>query len=110
MYVHASLPLDNDEWSQYTTTYSSNYITVDTALLYTYSSYGYLYDIMDAKTFNSIHINWSGSSVNGIYEKTGNNKGQEISISYNGSYTDVRASGSDDIYNTDDDVVTRYIR
>ena len=86
-----------------------NNITVYDSALYNYDSSGRIVELVSEKANRSIRYTWNGSEVVGISEYAGEDKGQELVIEYNHGFAEVRQTGNDEIINTEDDILTRYI-
>ncbi len=57
----------------------------------------------------SLNYTYSGSKVTKITETGSNsNLGQTLGFYYGNGYTETRTSGKDDVYDTSDDIITRY--
>lgn len=87
-------------------------ITVYGAAKYEYDSNGYLISAQDTKTGYIIDYHYTNGKVTRIYE-TGitsedSETGQQLGITYHTGYTEVRTSGNDDIYGTNDDIIGVY--
>ena len=78
---------------------------------YEYNSNGKLIAAHDDTAGYSVRYSYSGNRVSSITEYAGvsNMQGQTIALSYGDGYTEIRTSGSDDQYGTNDDIITVYI-
>ena len=78
---------------------------------YEYDSNGKLIAANDNLSDYSVRYTYSGNRVTAITEYAGANdtQGQTITFSYGDGYTEIRTSGSDEQYGTDDDLITVYI-
>ena len=82
---------------------------------YDYNLNGFLSKVKDGMSQESVSYDWDGYKPN--YERVrqvvhrgkNNEQGQSISITYGENYSDVRASGNDEISGNDDDIITRYV-
>lgn len=85
-------------------------LTVTRTAKYEYDSLGRITKIEDVTLGQSITYTWDNSNrVIKVTQYADEVKGQEISFSYGAGYTDVRNTGNDEILNTSDDILTRYI-
>lgn len=109
VYAHSASDIDSAGWSEfYMNTSSSTDIVVDATAAYTYNSSGYLTKATDTLSGYEIRYSYSSGRVYNIIEYGDGETGQRMRITYNDGYTEVRSSGSDDKYNTTDDIITRY--
>ena len=90
---------------------SNDYITVDAVATYSYDSTGRLITARDELSGYEVNYGYTNGKVTSITEKAGSSSevGQQILLSYYDNYTEVRTSGTDDIINTSDDIITRYV-
>ncbi len=110
--AHGSTSVDT--WLSY---YNSNAstsagsITVDATADYTYDASGYLTSVSNNLSLYQLHYTYTGGKVTGIVESVGasSTTGQQISLTYGTSYTEIRDSGSDDCFGTSDDLLSRYV-
>ena len=107
-YAHQTGSTSIDNWTSYMSVGSNAYITSDASATYTYDSSGHLIQARDERSQYEINYTYSGNKVTQIQEKSGGLTGQKIILTYNNGYTICRSSGSDDIFSTLDDVITRY--
>lgn len=85
-------------------------IVVKSNALYTYNSDSSLYSLKDAASGNYLFLLYTNDDkIFCIGESTVAEDGAAVFFEYGYGYTDVRTSGSDDIIETDDDTITRYI-
>ena len=79
---------------------------------YDYDELGRLMYAFDTKTGYEIGYRYTNGKVTQIieygYNEDGAVEGQKLGISYYSGYTEVRASGTDDIYGNDDDIIGVY--
>ena len=91
---------------------SNSYITVDATATYSYDSTGRLIKARDELSGYEVNYGYTNGKVTSITEKAGTSSlttGQQILLSYYDNYTEVRTSGTDDVINTSDDIITRYV-
>ena len=98
-----------EEFVNYSLDASAGGITSVATAEYEYLESGKITRIKDNLAGQSIDYLWTGEKVSEVTQYAGNLQGQKISFCYGVGYTDVRSSGNDEILNTDDDVITRYI-
>ena len=85
-------------------------ITVAGVAKYEYDNNGYLICAQDTLSKYKIEYTYTNGKVTEIKEYgEDNNQGQTLSISYNIGYTEVRTSGTDDIFNNSDDLINVYV-
>ncbi len=84
-------------------------LTVNATVYYSYDSSGRITSAKDGLSDYEIKYTWSSGKVSAVQEYGGTSAGQKIGISYYDRYTEVRNSGSDDVYGNSDDFKTRYI-
>lgn len=85
-------------------------ITVNGIMKYEYNNEGYLTCAYNTLSDYKICYSYSNGKVVSIDEFGKDDElGQTIGISYFSGYTEVRTSGSDDIYGTDDDLINVYV-
>ena len=79
---------------------------------YDYDEDGRLMYAFDTKTGYEIGYRYTNGKVTQIieygYNEDGAVEGQKLGISYYSGYTEVRASGTDDVYGNDDDIIGVY--
>ena len=95
-------------WTDFMTDGSNTYITVDAQATYEYDSAGRLISAYDHMSDYKMEYIYTGNRVTGISETAAGKPGQEISLQYFHGYTEVRTSGTDDIYGTADDLIEVY--
>ena len=95
-------------WTDFMTDGSNTYITVDAQATYEYDSAGRLISAYDHMSDYKMEYIYTGNRVTGILETAAGKPGQEISLQYFHGYTEVRTSGTDDIYGTADDLIEVY--
>ena len=113
--AHGTGTVTEAEWLAF---YNSNAnidtskITVDAIADYTYSSSGLLTSVTNNLSKYKIEYGYdTGNRVVSVKEwavGTTNTLGQQLSLSYGSSSTVIRTSGTDDIFNTSDDLITTY--
>ncbi len=85
-------------------------ITVCAYAKYEYDANGRLISVYDAMSEYKLEYTYSNGKVVQIKEYGKDNvQGQTVGISYYSNYTEVRTSGSDDIYGTNDDLINVYV-
>lgn len=112
VYAHQTGSTSASNWSDFMQNGSNDYITVDAVATYSYDSSGRLITARDGLSGYEVNYGYTNGKVTSITEKAGKSSlttGQQILMSYYDSYTEVRTSGKDDIINTDDDIITRYV-
>ncbi len=88
---------------------STTHIKIDGIAHYSYNSDGYLTKAEDGLSGYEIRYTYSGCKVVSVMEYANKTSaGQKIGYKYFNGYTECQSSGSDDIYGTGDDIVTRY--
>lgn len=90
---------------------STSTIRVDAVAQYTYNSSGLLLTATNNLLLYEISYGYnSAKRVTSVAEYTTatNGLGQQISLSYGTSSTVIRTSGTDDVFNTSDDLITTY--
>lgn len=90
---------------------STSTITVDAVAQYTYNSSGLL--LTATNNLSQYKISYGYDSAKRVtsvaeYATATNGLGQQISLSYGTSSTVIRTSGTDDVFNTSDDLITTY--
>ena len=110
-YAHGTDSVTLDNWNSFANSESSTTnITVDATATYTYNSSGYITAAKDLLASQSIGYSWSSKKVTGINQASiSGTAGQTVSYTYGNGYTDVTSTGSDDLPDTDDDIITRYV-
>ena len=83
-------------------------VTVYATATYTYDG-GYITEITDSNTNKTLKYKITDGKVTKLSECAGETLGQQVSYNYSEGYTDVRSTGNDEILNTTDDLITRYI-
>ena len=105
--VHGSEAGDSD-FNNFANGSASNWIITDTVCSYTYDYDDNLVTVTDELTGYSVNYGYTGDMVSTVWESVDGTPGQQIGISYSGSYTKVRASGADCIYGNEDDLYNHY--
>ena len=99
---------DND-FIAYANGSSNSNITVEGVASYSYSN-GYMISAKDnVSGYQIIYSYDTANKVIRVAESANNISGQQIGISYNGTYTKLRTSGSDDVYGNTDDIFNHYV-
>ncbi len=85
-------------------------ITVNGVMKYEYDENGYLISAHDTLLDYKVEYIYSNGKVIRIVEYgKENTQGQTVGISYYSGYTEVRGSGSDDVYGNNDDIINVYV-
>lgn len=91
---------------------SSGGITVDAVADYTYNSDGLITCVTNSLSRYKVEYGYDAAKrVTSVKEwavGTPDTAGQQLSLTYGASSTVIRTSGTDDIFNTDDDLLTTY--
>ena len=90
---------------------STSTITVDAVAQYTYNSSGLL--LTATNNLSQYKISYGYDAAKRVvsvaeYATATNGLGQQISLAYSTSSTVIRTSGTDDVFNTSDDLITTY--
>ena len=111
VYAHQTGSTSASNWDDFMQNGSNDYITVDAVATYSYDSAGRLITARDELSDYEVNYGYTNGKVTSITEKAGSSStvGQQILLSYYDNYTEVRTSGTDDIINTSDDIITRYV-
>ena len=112
VYAHGNSSVTAANWLNfYNNENNQTNITVDASAYYTYDSQGYLTKVKDGLTSYEVVYTYSNGKVSKVQEYGLNSElGQTIGFTYySGGYTEARTSGTDDIYNNTDDIITRYV-
>jgi len=91
------------------TSANTNIITSLGKASYTYNSIGQLVSVKDNLANYTVNYQYTSGKVTNVSELGGTTAGQTVGISYGVGYAEVRSSGSDDVYNNTDDIITRYV-
>ena len=85
-------------------------ISVKAVMQYTYDENGYLIQAHDTLSDYKIQYTYASGQVTSVTEHGKNGtQGQTIGIYYGTGYTEVRSSGSNDIYGDSDDIINVYV-
>ena len=84
-------------------------VTVYATATYSYDNLGNIVRITDNNSGKSLWYEITDEKITKLSEYAGSTLGQEISYSYGEGYTDVRSTGNNEILNTTDDIITRYV-
>ncbi len=111
IYAHGNSAVTAQNWLDfYNNSSNTTNITVDATAYYTYDVNGQLIRVEDGLSNYALAYTYSNGKVVAVQEYGRNSAvGQKITISYSGFYTEVRTSGTDDIYGNTDDIITRYV-
>lgn len=112
VYAHQTGSTSVDNWADFMQNGSNSYITVDATATYAYNSTGYLIKARDELSCYEVNYGYTNGKVTSITEIAGTTSptiGQQILLSYYDNYTEVRTSGTDDVINTSDDIISRYV-
>ena len=82
---------------------------VISSLELTYSSSGHILQALETVSDVGISYTIVDSKVMAVQEKNSQGVGQEIGFIYGTGYTDIRSSGTNDVYGNSDDIITRNI-
>ena len=109
-YVHGTGVATADDLISFATSESSTAnVVLDASALYSYNSAGFITDIADTLSQQSLTYSWLNSKVSSVKHYADTTLGQTVKYTYGQRYTDVTSSGNDDTIDTDDDTVTRYV-
>ena len=88
-----------------------NYITGNDFATFniSYNSAGYISRAIDITSNSGVSYTYSADKVSSVYEENSLVSGQKLTYTYGVGYTDIRASGANDAYGNDDDIITRYV-
>ena len=100
---------DQDVRDAYNDVDSVENIVVFTSAEYNTNSNGYITGVRDLTTAEIMYYQISNGKIIKVTELVGNTLGRKVSYTYGNGYTDVRSTGNDEILDTDDDIITRYI-
>ncbi len=110
IYAHGNSSVTSSNWLNYYNNSTTTNITVDATVSYTYDSNGYLTKVKDELAEYEVRYTYTSGKVTAVQEYAyGVSEGQKITIQYYNGYTELRDSGSDDIYGNTDDIYTRYV-
>ena len=112
IYLHCSNSIEQDDLYSFIGDFDNQAtgITVDGIAKYEYDNNGYLICAQDILSEYKIEYTYTNGKVTEIKEYGNDNaQGQTLSISYNIGYTEVRTSGTDDIFNNSDDLINVYV-
>lgn len=109
-WAHQAGSMSTSNWDSYMLTGSNSYITSDATATYSYNGSGNLISARDNISEYQVNYTYTGKKVTGVTEVAGTaTTGQSIGLTYSDGYTIVRSAGSDDVYGTSDDMLTRYV-
>ena len=110
IYAHGNSYVTATDWLNFYNSTSGTNITIDATAYYTYNSSGYLISAKDGLSNYEIEYNYTNGKVTEVQEYGANSDvGQKLGITYYSGYTETRSSGSDDEYDTSDDIYTRFV-
>ena len=111
VYAHGNSSTTVTNWLNfYNSSSNTTNITVDGKASYTYDSNGYIISCKDELSEYEVRYTYSSGKVTYIQEYGKNSiAGQKIGLNYFSGYTEVRNSGSDDIFGNTDDIITRKV-
>lgn len=111
VYAHGNSSVTATNWLNfYNNSSNTTNITVDGKASYTYDSNGYITRCKDELSEYEVIYTYSSGKVTYIQEYGKNSiAGQKIGLNYFSGYTEVRNSGSDDIFGNTDDIITRKV-
>ena len=84
-------------------------LTVYATATYSYDNLGNIVRITDNNSGKSLLYEIIDEKITKLSEYAGSTLGQQVSYSYGEGYTDARSTGNDEMLNTADDIITRYI-
>ncbi len=111
VYVRGNASVGIDQWKSFyeSSTNSTNITTLATAT-YSYDSSGKLLVAKDCLSDYELRFTYTGTKVTTVQEYANSTTaGQKANITYTSGYTEVRTSGTDDVYGTADDLVNRFV-
>ncbi len=109
-FAHGTSDVSLADWESFVLSAANiTNITIDATSNYTYNESGYLVSVSDAISDQRIDYTWTNNKLTGISHYADESLGQSVSIAYENGYTAVRSTGNDELLNTDDDVITRYV-
>ena len=109
VYAHGNSSVTATNWLNYYNNSSTTNITVDGKASYTYNTDGCLISCKDHLSDHEIRYTQSNGKISLVQEYgSSSSAGQKIGLAYYDGYTEFRGSGSDDLYYTTDDLITRY--
>ena len=110
VYMTGTVDATHNDWMTFYSTGTANLPILEVSRTkITYTAEGYISEIEDTVSDRTIKYQYSGNKVSTVTEYGGTAEGQTILINYGVGYTELRTSGSDDLINTSDDTLTRYI-
>ena len=108
-YYGDSNTVEQDVWERVQDEELGRYMYLLSSATYTYDSSGNITTITDNDTNKSLQYEITNGKITKLSEHVGSILGQQISYSYGEGYTDLRSTGNDEMLNTADDIITRYI-
>ena len=97
-------------WLNYYNGSANSNIVVNATAYYTYDTAGRLMSAKDGDSGYEVRYNYSSGRVYIVQERASDGTaGQKIVFKYNDGYTEVRSSGTDDVYGNTDDILTNYV-
>ena len=109
-YAHGNTSTTLSNWESFATSASNlTNITVDATAKYDYNSSGYITYAIDNVAGQKFYYLWLSKKVIALRQFAGTALGQCISYTYGTGYTDVKSTGNDDVIDTADDIITRYV-
>ena len=109
-YIKCASDMTLDAFNAYIASATNNegvFLLDSTELGYFFN--GEIISITESKSGRTVIYDKPAGDITLISEIYNNTLGQELELSYNEGYTDVRGSGNDERLNTSDDIITRYV-
>ena len=88
---------------------SAENVTAYASAIYTFNGSGYITAIRDLEANQILRYETSNAKISRVTQYANNTMGQQVSYIYGEGYTDVRSTGNDEILDTPDDIITRYV-
>lgn len=78
---------------------------------YTYDSSGKLIEVYDVKSGEGLQYTYDDNRVVEAqqYSSAAGVAGQKITFNYGDDYTEIQSSGGDDVFGTNDDIISAYV-
>ena len=110
-FAHGNSSVTLSNWDSFAASASNTTnITLDATAEYTYNSYGEIVSAKDLLLNQSLVYEWTSDKITAITHVAGaSTNGQKVYYYYGNGYTDVTASGKDELPDTEDDIITRYV-
>ena len=102
-YAIGNSSVTSDNWNAFALDSSSNTnITIYDSAEYTYNSQGYITEVKNAKSDQSIRYTWMNKKVTDVTEYASESRGNTIGLSYTTDFSQVYSYGSDGVFSPDD--------